>query len=322
MSGGLSLAAAVPLLLGCEPARSLVVITVAGGRVGVCGRVDLPADPVQAPVAGWLPAFGPMMQVNGVDSLVLVFCTGHPRRWRQAATRTADELGRLLPDPGRVRSLWRSTSAAGSYDEPADTTSLAQLCARDDLQALAFDTARRGRRPLSRSVLARQLDPAATGAGIPDHQLDDASAQMRRCPPADLEQTVTTLYRDMLAAAERGAALPEDRAADLLAAITVSPQARDRLTVLALRDAAGNRAASVVAGLTRLTGQAPDRVAPAIAWVLAVAAYRVGDGVLANLAVDRALRVDPTYPAAHLLIEFMCSGLHPQQLDVLLTAPA
>ena len=322
VTDGLSLAAAVPLLLGCEPVRSLVAVAVAGGQVMVCGRVDLPADPVLAPDRVWVPALGTQVVANGIDGLVLVFCTDHPRRWRRAAKRTARALGGLLPDPDRVQILWRSGTAAGSYDEPTTSATLAQLSGSDEVQALAFQAATRGRRPMTRQALARQLEPACTGTGVPDHQLDDATAQMRRCSPTELRQAVAALYRELLTAADRGAGLPQDRAADLLAALTVSPQARDQATLLAIRDAAGDRASSTVAGLTRLTGQAPDRVAPAAGWILAVAACRAGDGVLANLAIDRVLRVDPDYPAAHLLVHFLCSGLRPEELDMLLTEPA
>lgn len=317
---GLSLAAAVPFLVGCEPTRSLVFVALTGRRwVRVSGRVDLPANPVQAPESWWASTLGRQVDANGIDALVLVFCTDHPRRWQQAAARTARALGALLPAPGWVQTLWRSGTAAGSYDEPAEVASLAQLCDRPELQALAFDAAARGRRPLTRQALARQLDPECTGEAVPEHQLDDATAQLDGCTPDQLRQTVQALYGHLLDAAARGDGLPPDRAADLLAVITASLEARDQLTLLALRDAAGNRGASVVAGLTRLTGQAPDRVAPAAAWVLAVSAYRVGDGVLANLAIDRILRIDPAYPAAHLLVNLMCTGLRPEKLDSLLT---
>lgn len=320
VTDGLSLAAAVPFLVGCEPTRSLVFVALAGGRwVRVCGRVDLPANPVQAPESWWFSTLGRQVDANDIDALVLVFCTDHPRRWRRAASRTARAVGALLPDPGRVQTLWRSGTAAGSYDEPVESASLAQLCDRPELRALAFDAAARGRRPLTRQALARQLDPECTGEAVPEHQLDDATTQLRGCTPDQVQQTVRALYGHLLAAADRGDGLPPDRAADLLAAITASVQARDQLALLALRDAAGTRVASVVAGLTRLTGQAPDRVAPAAAWVLAVSAYRAGDGVLANLSIDRVLRIDPAYPAAHLLVNLMCSGLRPEELDSLLT---
>ena len=322
MTDGLSLAAAVPFLVGCEPVRSLVFVALAGGQVRVCGRVDLPANPVQAPESWWASTLGRQVDANGVDALVLVFCTDHPRRWQRAASRTARALGAVLPAPGWVQTLWRSGTAAGSYDEPAESASLAQLCDRPELQALAFDAAARGRRLLTRQALGRQLDPECTGDAVPEHQLDDATAQLRGCTPAQLRQTVPALYDHLLAAADRGDGLPPDRAADLLAVITASLPARDQLTLLALRDAAGNRVASVVSGLTRLTGQAPDRVAPAAAWVLAVAAYRAGDGVLANLAIDRILRIDPAYPAAHLLVNIMCNGVRPEELDMLLADPA
>jgi hypothetical protein len=65
----------------------------------------------------------------------------------------------------------------------------------------------------------------------------------------------------------------------------------------------------------------PGWVAPA-ATLLALAAYRGGDGVLANLAIDRALDDDPRYPLAGLVRDMLALGIPPERLTADLQAIA
>lgn len=58
----------------------------------------------------------------------------------------------------------------------------------------------------------------------------------------------------------------------------------------------------------------PELVA-APASLLAFAAWRAGDGVLAMVALERALAEDPSYPMAHLLLEALQRGIPPSALD-------
>jgi len=51
--------------------------------------------------------------------------------------------------------------------------------------------------------------------------------------------------------------------------------------------------------------------------VLAMVAYRHGDGALAQLAVDRCLLAEPEHRLAHLMIAIMSAGIHPDQLDAI-----
>jgi hypothetical protein len=58
----------------------------------------------------------------------------------------------------------------------------------------------------------------------------------------------------------------------------------------------------------------PDlSVAPAA--LLGFAAWRAGDGVIASMAVERALAADPGYALARLLAEVIAGGLPPQAWD-------
>jgi hypothetical protein len=51
--------------------------------------------------------------------------------------------------------------------------------------------------------------------------------------------------------------------------------------------------------------------------VLAFAAWRAGDGALARVAIDRALKEEPEHAVACLLDDVLCSGVGPQTLVAL-----
>jgi hypothetical protein len=61
----------------------------------------------------------------------------------------------------------------------------------------------------------------------------------------------------------------------------------------------------------------PSPLAPPLCSVLAMVAYRHGDGALAQLAVDRCLLAEPEHRLAHLMIAIMSAGIHPDQLDAI-----
>ena len=69
--------------------------------------------------------------------------------------------------------------------------------------------------------------------------------------------------------------------------------------------------------LIAAAGWTPDDQAPQLCSVLAVVAYRHGDGALAQVAVDRCLAAEPHHRLAHLLLAIMAAGLHPDELATL-----
>ena len=86
----------------------------------------------------------------------------------------------------------------------------------------------------------------------------------------------------------------------------------------AAAQAAGAVSAEAIGGepLWRaLLRSAPDECSPAPATLLAWAAYTRGDGLVANLALDRALAADPGYRLALLLAEACARGVAPDRLD-------
>jgi hypothetical protein len=59
----------------------------------------------------------------------------------------------------------------------------------------------------------------------------------------------------------------------------------------------------------------PQRYVPAPATLLALVAWRTGDGVLADIAAERALEADRTYRLAQLVLHALQHGLPPTALD-------
>jgi hypothetical protein len=143
----------------------------------------------------------------------------------------------------------------------------------------------------------------------------DCAAPTPTPSPARAEQ----LYTDLLLRAEHGGTLPHDHAADLLAALAAALAAsltvRDHIAALAVRDAATDRAPAATAALTGPAGRTPHPHAAPICTVLAMTAYRTGDGTLANVALDRAMTSDPAYRLAHLLSYAITQALPPAMLD-------
>ncbi|MEU1841174.1 DUF4192 domain-containing protein [Micromonospora chersina] len=64
-----------------------------------------------------------------------------------------------------------------------------------------------------------------------------------------------------------------------------------------------------------ITRRAQEPLVPAPATLLAITAWRCGDGALAGMAADRALQVDPEYRLARLLLQALHAGLPPSVLE-------
>lgn len=55
--------------------------------------------------------------------------------------------------------------------------------------------------------------------------------------------------------------------------------------------------------------------------VAAILAYRTGDGALAQMCLDRAVRINPLHRLAHLMMTIMSIGIRPDELDMLVQGP-
>jgi hypothetical protein len=126
--------------------------------------------------------------------------------------------------------------------------------------------------------------------------------------PNTLDEVGRAAIRDALDRHQQGGRLSDDEAA-LLTVLLVHIPIRDQ--AWSLTDGSAPQI-SLWSDLTRRAR--PDLVA-APASLLAFAAWRAGDGTLATLALNRALRADPGYRMAQLLYQALQAGMPPSALD-------
>ncbi len=291
--------AAVPYLLGFHPSRSLVVIGFDGAAHGTCAvRLDLPAADAAPKVAALLAG-------NGfARSLVLGY-------------GPADEVGESA---AAMRAALESAGVpAAEAIRVADGRWWSLTCDDDccPAEGTPYD--------ISGSVLAAQ----ATFAG--HVALADRAELVRSVQPLD-----GPVRAAMHAATERAERQPRGGTGDDLAFVldllarrtapTDDETARlgILLTDLRLRDEAWIRIdedapTADIAFWRDILRRVETRYAAAPASLLAFAAYTAGDGGLANVALERALDVDPAYSMAILLREVINAGIPPSKVRLHMT---
>ena len=99
--------------------------------------------------------------------------------------------------------------------------------------------------------------------------------------------------------------------------VTRNVTARDQYLMDRMSDAPA-AVAELIAAAQSVTDTDPGTAHLCAA--LAMLAYRAGDGALGQVAVDRALRIDPNHRLAHIAIQVMAAGLHPEELDAIVAA--
>lgn len=330
LSGPLALVAAVPILLGFHPARSLVLLCVHGvrHRVGPALRIDLPIPEDVPAVASFLAA----QAARNATAVMLVcyapdaddFARGRAvlphRELITACLVELDGLGVPVLDAVLVRSgaAWsylRGTAADPGHRLPGDDDpSLAHLRAAH---------VGAGRAVLGdREAIARTVAGPAPGAPATAGPAIDEAFQRFAVRIADLDHRGTVEIGCDLAHQRLATAIDAHRRSithddavwgDLVVTLTVD-LVRDAVISWCLE-----RVGDVPIGLfVDLAHWVPDDFAVPVLAVLALLAYRGGDGALANVALDRALTVDPGYRLAVLTREFVANGVHPTELDSLI----
>ncbi|MEV0810945.1 DUF4192 domain-containing protein [Micromonospora sp. NPDC050200] len=304
---------AVPYLLGFHPTDSLVIVGLAGTRVAVASRTDLPAP---ADITTWTHEIAPSqirMLANAAATRAIAVGYG------PAATVTPvmDAIIPQLTAAGiDVFDALRVTG--GRYfsylcDNPA-------CCPTDGMlfdphhSDVAMHAIVAGCHALpDRAALVASIAPT-TGPARTAVTRATAHARARR----------RTLIRDqgrdgLIRAGEEAVHATFARYADEqvltddeLAWLTVL------LTVPMIRDAAWRATDSLpwhAALWSDITRRAHTPLAAPPASLLAFAAWRRGEGALASVAVDRALAADPGYTLAHLIDQALRAGLPPSVLD-------
>ena len=305
-----ALIAALPAVLGFVPEKSLVLAAIEDGALGAVLRVDLGED-----LAGEVHRLADVLAGGHCDAVIAVIvdadgahcpvCNTEFRTLAAAlAAALADaELALLavhVVDRVQRGGRWHCVDGCGAEGVVEDPQVSAMAAAavfggrrlydrRADLAAVvaAGDRARSAR-------LAQRI-----GAPADDRCTQDPDASRRG-------------VHAVIAAARRLAAgiEPDDDVLADIGGVLTDVLARDTLFALAVGDLAAE-AESLWALLARALPE-PSRV-EALA-LLAFSAYARGDGPLAGVALQEAVRCDPAHRMAGMLDEALQSGMRPEQI--------
>ena len=303
------LVAATPYLLGFHPADSMVVVGFRDDRLTFVARGDLPAPDTPPETAA--SSLLDLVSRQDVDAIVLVGYGPRPALdpLVDALDRLADQRALSVRDVLRVDSgRWWSLRCEDADCCPPDGTPVDhtshEICARLAFEGLAAAPARRDRE--------REVAPV----GDPAPALARAGARFKTLLSGlrkrERAGAVLTEGKEAVRAAisryAGGKVLDDDEVAWLGVLLCAIP----------VRDAAW-RSITTTQPHLRLWADVTRRVDPsqaaAPASLLAFTAWRAGDGVLAGLAVDRALRAEPAYSMAHLLADALRLGVPPTTVD-------
>jgi hypothetical protein len=152
---------------------------------------------------------------------------------------------------------------------------------------------------------ARQAMVAATERA--DRRLAELIEHASGDPGRPLRAAGMAAVNRAICAQRAGARLTDDEAAWLSVVLVYLP----------VRDHAWERVGgdlTLHVGLwTEVVRRADPDLSPAPATLLAFAAWRAGEGAIATIALDMALRQDPTYRMAQLLREALAGGVSPAE---------
>lgn len=304
------LIAALPAVLGFVPEQSLVLVTLDGTELGCVLRVDLSDG-----LPGSLDHLAEVAAAAGPDAAIAVIvdrdgasCRMCSDKHRCIAAQLTDALAGHGIELRAVHVVDRV--AAGGRWHCADGCGAGGRVEDPFASPLAAAAVLDGRRLYTRRAeLLEVIEPAA------DRNPELAEAIVRTAEQRGELWTDAQARRDvedMIAAAGRiaaGSDLPDAHLCTLACALT-DGRVRDTLYALAVgRDAAS--AENLWAWLAR-TLPAPWRVEALV--LLAFTAYARGDGPLAGVSLDAALRCDPDHRMAGMLDSALQSGLRPERI--------
>jgi hypothetical protein len=287
------LLALAPVVLGFQPAESVVMLTFEGVH-SFHARVDLPPpgpDTVDEMVEALLQPAG-KHRVGRVAFLVFTerpqpaerVCRRLVRAFREAGIEVVDVI---RADGRRWFPMLRHRRWAPAAGVPYDVSTHPFLA-----QAVLDGRVTRA----SREDVARSLEPDPERVA----RLTAALADGEPDPPTWVEATVRRL------ASVRS--VPDDaEAARLLRAIDADVAARDAAWLGLGRAGARDH----VELWTDLVRRAPDHLSAAPAAVLALAAWLAGEGALAWCAIDRVHDVDPDHSLAALVADMLVAAVPP-----------
>ncbi len=309
-----ALIAALPAVLGFVPENSLVLVSLDGGDLGAVLRVDLSEG--LADRVGHLADVAAAPRPNAAIAVIVdaegAHCPSCNEDYRQVCGALAKSLSQHgielwaahVVDRVALGGRWHCVDGCGSsglVDDPS-ASPLAAAAVLDGRRLYA-------RRADLQAVIA--VEDAARSAdltGVIDRQASRRRAVHRanpvRCARGDIRHAMSAATR-----VAAGQPLTEAQLAKLACALS-DGQVRDILYALAVGESAGE-AESLWALLAR-TLPAPSRVEALV--LLAFSAYARGDGPLAGVSLEAALRCEPDHRMAGMLDTALHSGMRPEDI--------
>ncbi|HUO39522.1 MAG TPA: DUF4192 domain-containing protein [Mycobacterium sp.] len=310
-----ALIAALPAVLGFVPEKSLVLVTLARGQLGAVMRVDL-----SMPMTDTLAHLAEVAAAAQPDAAIVVIIDSDGAECPLCAEdfdRLTDDLSQALAghrisliaahvvDRIAAGGRWHcadNCGAAGTVDDPA-ASPLAMAAVLDGRRLYTC------RQELQDVIAPVDLARCERLAGLIAARLDLAAEDPVRHGG---DKRAGRRVRQAMAAAARvagGAQLSDDELVELAFALT-DPRVRDMLYALAV----GDHAAEAEALWGALSRALPDpwRVEPLV--LLAFSAYARGDGPLAGVALEAALRGNGDHRMAGMLDTALQSGLRPERI--------
>lgn len=309
-----ALIAALPAVLGFVPENSLVLVSVEGGGLGSVMRVDLSEELVDRVehLAEVAAAADPEAAIAVIVDAEGARCPSCNEDHRELCTLLAEELSRHgialwaahVVDHVALGGRWHCVDGCGSagvVDDPSASPMAAAAVLdgrrlyprRADLQAvIAVDD------PARSAGLAAAVEQQAA-AREAAHRADAAA-----CCRRDVENAMAAAAR-----VANGQSLSEVELAELGCAL-IDTQVRDTLYALAVGENAGE-AEALWAVLARTLPQ-PWRVEALV--LLAFSAYARGDGPLAGVSLEAALRCETNHRMAEMLDTALQSGIKPEHI--------
>jgi hypothetical protein len=304
------LIAALPAVLGFVPEKSLVLVTVDRGEMGCVMRVDLSEELLHslahiADVAAAAKPDSAIAVLIDEDGATCRMCNDEYRELAEGlttslASRGIELLAAHVVDRVAAGGRWHCADGcghAGTVDDPSASP-------------LAVAAVLDGRRLYARRAELQEvievIDPARADA------LADVIGDCKPDPAQRPDDAARADVEAAVAAAARvadAAELRDDELARLAWALT-DLRVRDTLYALAVGENAG-QAESLWAQLSRTLPE-PWRVEALV--LLAFSAYARGDGPLAGLSLEAALRCDPAHRMAGMLDTALQSGLRPEKI--------
>lgn len=309
------LIAALPAVLGFVPEKSLVLVTVDRGDMGCVMRVDLSDELMDS--LGHVADVAAAARPDSVIAVVIDEEGANCRMCNDEHRELAALLATVLADRGieLLAAHVVDRVAAGGRWHCADGCGNAGIVDDPSASPLAAAAVLDGRRLYARRAELQELvdviDPARTDtlAEVIDGGKPDPAERRDDAARADIEAAIAAAAR-VADAAELG----DDELARLAWALT-DIRVRDTLYALAVGENAG-QAESLWAMLSRTLPE-PWRVEALV--LLAFSAYVRGDGPLAGVSLEAALRGDPTHRMAGMLDTALQSGMRPERIRDLAT---